>query len=206
MAKVALRRSRFGRQAEWVKIAVQLGPDTAAADDVERRWWHGDLLRRSGRARGRRAVTSCPLRARAAHARSWSSEKSSSKHSNSEKPTHEELAAVVTGRLACAVAAPPTAPPESGWIGWSCCKIRLLRCNGGAHWCRGKTWTPPRNPRRAGAAGAEFRAAQDRRRGAVGRSLGLLTDCDLNEPVRRVDASPRDKRCNPWKSAPRVTV
>ena len=37
------------RQGEWVKIAVQLGPDTAAADDVERRWLSRMATRYGGR-------------------------------------------------------------------------------------------------------------------------------------------------------------
>ncbi len=193
--QVGPRKWRSVRQGEWVKIAVQLGPDTAAADDVERRWLSRMATRYGGshRARGRHAKRSfCPPTARAINVK-WSSyARNWSKPSNSAKPTRvSSLQSSPAGDLRSDIHTDGSARDRRP-IAWNCCKIRRPRCNA----CCAIGWTACARTRPSckKQLGEQAPLAQSfARRMSVGAELlgdlGLLTECDLTEPVRRVDVS-----------------
>ena len=181
------------RQGEWVKIAVQLGPDTAAADDVERRWLSRMATRYGGRVELEGGTQSIFLPAEGASGQREVVElrKELEQAQQLGEAYARELAAVVTaGDLRSDI--PPTAPPESGVD-----RLELLQNTASAlqrvlrHWLEGLRADTAELSKQLGEQAPL--AQSFARRMTVGAELfgdlGLLTDCDLNEPVRRVDVS-----------------
>jgi two-component system OmpR family sensor kinase len=181
------------RQGEWVKICVQLGPDTAAAADVERRWLSRMATRYGGWVELEGGTQSIFLPADGASDQREVVElrKELVQAQQLGEAYARELAAVVTaGDLRSEI--PPTAPPETGVD-----RLELLQNTASAlqrvlrHWFDGLR-----------ADGAELAQQLGEhapltlsftRRMAVGTELlgdlSLLTECDLNESVKRIDVS-----------------
>jgi len=181
------------RQGEWVKIAVQLGPDTAAADDVERRWLSRMATRYGGRIELEGGTQSIFLPADGASDQREVAElrKELEQAQQLGEAYARELAAVVTaGDLRSDI--PPTAPPETGVD-----RLELLQNTASAlqrvlrHWLDGLRADTAELQKQLGEQAPL--AQSFARRMAVGAELlgdlGLLTECDLTEPVRRVDVS-----------------
>ncbi|HEY4104398.1 MAG TPA: hypothetical protein VGM44_10920 [Polyangiaceae bacterium] len=181
------------RQGEWVKISVQLGPDTAAAGDIERRWLSRMATRYGGWVELERGMQSIFLPADGASDQREVVElrKELEQAQQLGEAYARELAAVVTaGDLRSEI--PPTAPPETGVD-----RLELLQNTASAlqrvlrHWLDGL---------RADVAelvqqlGEQAPLAQSfSRRMVVGTELlgdlGLLTECDLTEAVKRADVA-----------------
>jgi len=181
------------RQGEWVKIAVQLGPDTAAADDVERRWLSRMATRYGGRVELEGGTQSIFLPADGASDQREVVElrKELAQAQQLGEAYARELAAVVTaGDLRSDI--PPTAPPESGVD-----RLELLQNTASAlqrvlrHWLDGLRTDTAELQKQLGEQAPL--ALSFARRMAVGAELlgdlGLLTECDLSEPVRRLDVT-----------------
>ncbi|HEY8943457.1 MAG TPA: sensor histidine kinase, partial [Polyangiaceae bacterium] len=181
------------RQGEWVKIAVQLGPDAAAAADVERRWLSRMATRYGGWVELEGGMQSIFLPADGASDQREVVElrKELEQAQQLGEAYARELAAVVTaGDLRSEI--PPTAPPETGVD-----RLELLQNTASAlqrmlrHWLDGL---------RADVAelvqqlGEQAPLAQSfSRRMTVGAELlgdlGLLTECDLTESIKQVDVT-----------------
>src|SRR6478752_10069077 len=179
------------RQGEWVKIAVQLGPDTAAADDVERRWLSRMATRYGGRVELEGGTQSIFLPADGASDQREVVElrKELEQAQQLGEAYARELAAVVTaGDLRSDI--PPTAPPETGVD-----RLELLQNTASAlqrvlrHWLDGLRADTAELQKQLGEQAPL--AQSFTRRMAVGAELlgdlGLLAECDLTEPVRRID-------------------
>jgi hypothetical protein len=181
------------RQGEWVKIAVQLGPDTVAAADVERRWLSRMATRYGGWVELEGGTQSIFLPADGASDQREVVElrKELEQAQQLGEAYARELAAVVTaGDLRSEI--PPTAPPETGVD-----RLELLQNTASAlqrvlrHWLDGLRADTAELVKQLGEQAALSQSFS--RRMTVGiellGDLGLLTECDLAEPIRRVDVS-----------------
>lgn len=181
------------RQGEWVKISVHLGPDTAAATDVERRWLSRMATRYGGSVELEGGTQSIFLPADGASDQREVVElrKELEQAQQLGEAYARELAAVVTaGDLRSDI--PPTAPPETGVE-----RLELLQNTASAlqrvlrHWLDGLRADTAELVKVLGEQAALAQSFS--RRMAVGAELlgdlGLLTECDLTEPVRRVDVT-----------------
>jgi two-component system, OmpR family, sensor kinase len=179
------------RQGEWVKIAVQLGPDTVAAADVERRWMSRMATRYGGWVELEGGTQSIFLPADGASDQREVVElrKELEQAQQLGEAYARELAAVVTaGDLRSEI--PPTAPPETGVD-----RLELLQNTASAlqrvlrHWLDGLRADTAELVKQLGEQAPLAQSFS--RRMTVGAELlgdlGLLTECDLAEPVRRVD-------------------
>ncbi|MEO7034885.1 MAG: hypothetical protein ABI548_13330 [Polyangiaceae bacterium] len=181
------------RQGEWVKIAVQLGPDTVAAADVERRWLSRMATRYGGWTELEGGTQSIFLPADGA------SDQREVVELRKELVQAQQLGEVYARELAAVVTAgdlrseiPPTAPPETGVD-----RLELLQNTASAlqrvlrHWLDGLRSDTAELVQQLGEQAPLAQSFS--RRMAVGAELlgdlGLLTECDLTEPVRRVDVS-----------------
>ena len=181
------------RQGEWVKIAVQLGPDTAAAGDVERRWLSRMATRYGGRVELEGGTQSIFLPAEGASGQREVVElrKELEEAQQLGEAYARELAAVVTaGDLRSDI--PPTAPPESGVD-----RLELLQNTASAlqrvlrHWLEGLRSDVAELTSQLGEQ-APLTQRFSRRLAPFAELLGdlaLLAECDLREPVRRLDVS-----------------
>jgi hypothetical protein len=181
------------RQGEWVKIAVQLGPDTVAAADVERRWMSRMATRYGGWVELEGGTQSIFLPADGASDQREVVElrKELEQAQQLGEAYARELAAVVTaGDLRSEI--PPTAPPESGVD-----RLELLQNTASAlqrvlrHWLDGLRADTTELVQQLGEQ-APLAQSFSRRMAAGAEllgDLGLLTECDLAEPVRKVDVS-----------------
>ncbi|MEP7051314.1 MAG: hypothetical protein ABJB12_13220 [Pseudomonadota bacterium] len=181
------------RQGEWVKIAVQLGPDTVAAADIERRWLARMATRYGGWTELEGGTQSIFLPADGA------SDQREVVELRKELVQAQQLGEIYARELAAVVTAgdlrseiPPTAPPETGVD-----RLELLQNTASAlqrvlrHWLDGLRSDTAELVQQLGEQAPL--AQSFLRRMAVGAELlgdlGLLTECDLTEPVRRVDVS-----------------
>lgn len=181
------------RQGEWVKIGVQLGPDTAAAADVERRWLSRMATRYGGWVELEGGTQSIFLPADGASDQREVVElrKELEQAQQLGEAYARELAAVVTaGDLRSEI--PPTAPPETGID-----RLELLQNTASAlqrvlrHWLDGLRSDTAELVQELGEQAPLAQSFS--RRVTVGiellGDLGLLTECDLTETVKRVDVT-----------------
>jgi two-component system OmpR family sensor kinase len=181
------------RQGEWVKIAVQLGPDTVATADVERRWLSRMATRYGGyvELEGGTQAIFLPADGASDQREVVELRKELEQAQQLGEAYARELAAVVTaGDLRSEI--PPTAPPETGVD-----RLELLQNTASAlqrvlrHWLDGLRADTQELVKQLGEQAPLAQSFS--RRMTVGAELlgdlGLLTECDLAEPVRRVDVS-----------------
>ena len=181
------------RQGEWIKIAVQLGPDTAAADNVERRWLSRMATRYGGRVELEGGTQAIFLPAHGA------SDQREVVELRKELEQAQQLGEIYARELAAVVTAgdlrseiPPTAPPETGVD-----RLELLQNTASAlqrvlrHWLDGLRSDTAELHQQLGEH-APLAQSFSRRMGVGAEllgDLGLLTECDLAEPVRRLDVT-----------------
>jgi len=182
------------RQGEWVKISVELGPDTAAAaGDIERRWLSRMATRYGGWIELEGGTQAIYLPADGA------SDQREVVELRKELEQAQQLGEAYARELAAVVAAgdlrseiPPTAPPESGID-----RLELLQNTASAlqrvlkHWLDGLRSDTAELTQ---ALGEQAPLAQSfTRRMAVGiellGDLGLLSECDLTESLKKTNVS-----------------
>ena len=118
------------RQGEWVKIGVQLGPDTAATADVERRWLSRMATRYGGWVELEGGTQSIFLPADGA------SDQREVVELRKELEQAQQLGKPmrVSSRQSsppaiCAAKSHPPPPQNQGWIAWNYCKTPPLPCS-----------------------------------------------------------------------------